>query len=414
RTLLTLAIETSCDDTSVAVLETDVRRKKNAKQGSHAILHYHEKATADNTAYRGIHPVTSLESHQTNLAQLVKMAMSKLPKAIPKGTTAIRTRSGQIMRRPDFIAVTRGPGMWSNLSAGLDTAKGLAVAWDIPLIGVHHMAAHALTPRLASALVIGDVERPVTPEPNFPFLSVLVSGGHSLIILTTGVFEHEILASTSDTAIGETLDKIARLIVPKQMIDECGHIMYARLMERFAFPNGADDYEYTPPKNRGEEMNKRPTAWGWGYQPPLGVSKGGPFQWDKKSNKLSKEPRAAGDVSEEERRDMAREAMRVTFEHLATRVVLALRSIKSEKPKAFNKIRTVVLSGGVASNQYLRHLLSSFLASRGFSGLQLVSPPVKFCTDNAAMIAWAGIEMYNAGHRESALGSLAVRKWPLD
>lgn len=111
RRLVTLAIETSCDDTSVAVLES-----RNASSGTtSAQLHFHNKVTAFNAAFRGVHPVAALESHQENLAKLVSEAICSLP--------------GK--RRPDFISVTRGPGMRSNLFTGLDTAKGLAVAWQV-------------------------------------------------------------------------------------------------------------------------------------------------------------------------------------------------------------------------------------------------------------------------------------------
>jgi N6-L-threonylcarbamoyladenine synthase len=111
RHLVTLAIETSCDDTSVAVLETKTLDKPATTV---AKLHFHEKVTSNNAAFNGIHPLAALESHQENLANLVQQAIEKLPGK--KG-------------HPDFVSVTRGPGMRSNLFTGLDTAKGLAVAW---------------------------------------------------------------------------------------------------------------------------------------------------------------------------------------------------------------------------------------------------------------------------------------------
>ena len=113
RKLLTLAIETSCDDTAVAVLEK--AQLPNGKVG--ATLHFHKKVTSNNTAYHGVHPLASLCSHQENLASLAEEAIQHLP----------------VNRIPDFVAVTRGPGMRTNLSTGLDTAKGLAVAWQVSL-----------------------------------------------------------------------------------------------------------------------------------------------------------------------------------------------------------------------------------------------------------------------------------------
>ena len=115
RCLVTLAIETSCDDTSVAILETKAAPETAAAV---ATLHFHEKVTSDNAAFNGVHPLAALESHQENLARLVRAATAHFP-------------SGR--DRPDFVSVTRGPGMRSNLFTGLDTAKGLAVAWNASL-----------------------------------------------------------------------------------------------------------------------------------------------------------------------------------------------------------------------------------------------------------------------------------------
>jgi N6-L-threonylcarbamoyladenine synthase len=130
RCLMTLAIETSCDDTSVAIVE----------KGSHngqatAQLHFHKKVTSNNTEYQGVHPLISLQSHQENLAKLVNEATGCLPlqDASPVSVTRAGTVDTAKRRVPDFISVTRGPGMRSNLSTGLDTAKGLAVAWQVVL-----------------------------------------------------------------------------------------------------------------------------------------------------------------------------------------------------------------------------------------------------------------------------------------
>ncbi len=154
RDLVTLAIETSCDDTCVAIVE------KNSR-GAHLL--FNEKITSNNARFRGIHPIVALEGHEEKLAGLIEKSLAFLP-------------SNGGAPRPDFVSVTRGPGMRSNLNTGLFTAKGLAVAWRVPLVGVHHMQAHALTPRLVSA--ISDAK--ITPD--FPFLSVLVSGGHTLLV----------------------------------------------------------------------------------------------------------------------------------------------------------------------------------------------------------------------------------------
>jgi N6-L-threonylcarbamoyladenine synthase len=133
---MTLAIETSCDDTSVAILE------KTTKHGCHvAKLHFHKKVTSNNTEFLGVHPLVSLRSHQENLANLVQEAIGHLPpkatnqvgidQEVSKGKADDNAENGTTRRLPDFICVTRGPGMRSNLFTGLDTAKGLAVAWQV-------------------------------------------------------------------------------------------------------------------------------------------------------------------------------------------------------------------------------------------------------------------------------------------
>lgn len=128
RPLITLAIETSCDDTSVAILEHSDRSRL-----PRTVLHFHKKITSNNSVYQGVHPIVSLESHQESLATLINEAIQELPSAdFYEGDDAIAV-TNQTWRRkkPDFISVTRGPGMRSNLFTGLDTAKGLAVAWQV-------------------------------------------------------------------------------------------------------------------------------------------------------------------------------------------------------------------------------------------------------------------------------------------
>ncbi|OJD35801.1 glycoprotease family protein [Diplodia corticola] len=467
RGLLTLAIETSCDDTSVAVLETRDGCPRRWRPSHDAVLLFHEKVTADNLEHKGVHPIVSLESHQENLAALVQRAIKHLPqqscfsedddRSPPVVQKAAATHELEYRQRPDFISVTRGPGMRANLFTGLDTAKGLAVAWNIPLVGVHHMHAHALTPRLVSALGQERNEKdrqnlshkaslnspfsssptvgaPPT-EPELPFLSVLISGGHTLVISSESLTKHRVLGSTTDSAIGDCLDKVARFIVPPLLLEKSGDTMYGRLLEGFAFPDGnaVEDYAYIAPKNRGEELARRPSEWGWAFSPPLANSPYGlrsmsmdmsftglltavervmSFQWDRQTGKLSKTRREPEDVDEEERRVMAQDVMRVAFEHLGSRILLALQAVALRDPQ-LAKIMPVVVSGGVASNRYLRHVMSNFLAARGFPDVKLIYPPPELCTDNAAMIAWAGVEMFRAGHT-TPLTCRALRKWSLE
>lgn len=331
--------------------------------------------------------------------------------------------------------------MRSNLAIGLDTAKGLALAWNVPLLGVHHMQAHALTPRLCNVIagehgsdspdeverkkptVSGETWDLSSLEPGFPFLTLLASGGHSLLINSTGLTDHAILASTQDIAIGDCIDKAARAILPGSKLVP----PYGKALEMFAFPNGESDYNYTPPARRQEELERRTTEWGWSLGPPLAESKGG----DKSSKRMaysfaglltsverfmrfaltasgtpSKQLRNPEDIILDERKEMAREIQRVAYEHLASRILLHLASTSTPT-------KTVVVSGGVASSRYLRHVLRAMLDVRGYREVQLCFPPVELCTDNALMIAWVGMEMWNAGYR-SGLGIGPLRKWSMD
>ena len=388
------------------------------------IVHFHEKVTADNRKHKGIHPMIALDSHQVNLGQLVAKALRNLPapkddshKSNSKKIIDIyEPAKGEMMpkQKPDFISVTRGPGIRSSLSTGVDTAKGLAVAWQIPLIGINHMQAHALTSRLVSML-----ENPgLLVEPAFPFISLLVSGGHTLLVHSKSLISHQILSTTTDIAIGDCLDKCARHILPPTLLSTSSDTMYGRLLEAFAFPSSAT-FGYSPPANHAEELVRKSTRWGWALGAPLAETRSGSksksmeFSFTGTGSAVARivENRTKqGGMGEEERKDIAQEAMRVVFEHLASRVIMALEAMQEENGTT---VDTLVVSGGVASNRFLKHILRSVLDVRAFTRIKLSFPPPALCTDNAAMIAWTGMEMYEAGW-ESDLGIQAVRKWSID
>ncbi|KAF1942190.1 glycoprotease pgp1 mitochondrial precursor [Clathrospora elynae] len=468
---MTLAIETSCDDTSVAVVEKGIQHGRTVGQ-----LHFHKKVTSDNSEYQGVHPLVSLQSHQENLALLITEAIDHLPlqdEHLASRTSNSRVGETMTRRLPDFISVTRGPGMRSNLFTGLDTAKGLAVAWQKPLVGVHHMQAHALTPRMVSALesyntsdapagpsspnTVFTQDSTVDHTPDFPFMSVLASGGHTLIIHSASLTDHRVLGTTTDIACGECLDKVARVVLPAEVLQSTKSTMYGALLEAFALPDKSqgrhspghdaspsapvselpvhtaqtylDTYGpqynwYRVSTNQEDAMRKSMTKWGWALNRPLTKSSGGTkinslemsfsgittmaeriirHGMDPDTKKLHRNERAAADISIEERKDLARETMRAAFEHVASRVVLGLQSlhhVTTAKP-------AVVIAGGVAAN-----LLASTLCAHGYSDVELHFPPPKFCTDNAAMIGWAGLEMFEAGYTDP-LSIRAIRKWPL-
>jgi N6-L-threonylcarbamoyladenine synthase len=422
RQLLTLAIESSCDDTSVAILE-----KTGPPDHGRAMLHYHEKVTSNSKEHKGVHPIVALESHEKYLATLVNDALKHLPKTgVSSNGTPLQKAK---VRKPDFVTVTRGPGMRSNLSTGLNTAKGLAVAWQIPLVAVNHMQAHALTPRLMSALEhqrfddeqLGNAHKFKKPWISIdrkllnpmPYLSLLVSGGHTMLVHSRSLTEHSTLSETVDIAIGDCIDKVGRHILPEEILKGSQSTMYGPILEKFAFPNGSTDYaEYVAPASRQDEIAPKVSRWGWSITAPLVESRELKYSFvgiDSTVKRIMETSDHA--ISPEERRDLARTAMCVAFEHLASRVVLTLEATRPALVS--KKITNLIISGGVAANGYLRHILKAWLQARGFGHFLVIAPPIEFCTDNAAMIGWAGVEMFEAGYT-SSLSCQALRKWSLD
>ncbi|KAF4505315.1 hypothetical protein G6O67_007276 [Ophiocordyceps sinensis] len=437
RTLLTLAIETSCDDTAVAILS------QPRSTGRTALL-FNERISSDNREFRGVMPTVTVQGHNASLALLVRRALAALPDATDDAARVVEVRAGTRAREeeekgggqqsttssttdkggrtlrkqmPDLMAVTRGPGIPTNLAVGLSTAKGLAVAWDVPLLGVHHMQAHALTPRLVRAL-----EGEAGPE--FPFLTLLVSGGHTQLAHTASLTEHAIVVDTCDVAVGNLLDQAARFILPPEVLDASPDVMYGRELEAFAFPaprgvtgDGDDDVAaqhdafFRAARSRHDEMVDVPSGYGWAMSLPFRHSRRLAFSFGGIYAQVHRIAAARPHMDEAERRALARHTLRAAFQHIASRMCLALDGapgLASPGPP-----RTLVVAGGVACNRFLAHVLRSTFAARGLAPLDLVVPPLDLCTDNAAMVAWAASEMYRAGW-ETDLSVSPIRKWPLD
>ncbi|RKF61286.1 tRNA N6-adenosine threonylcarbamoyltransferase, mitochondrial [Erysiphe neolycopersici] len=410
---LTIAIETSCDDTSVAVLE------KHANNS--ATLHFHSKITSDNRAYGGIHPLAAHESHQKNLTRLLNLALERLPKPdeeasqsheILQNTLILGNR---LVRKPHFVTVTRGPGMRASLITGIDTAKGLAVGLQVPLLGVNHMQAHALTPRLISA-INGSVSDNSCIEigPKFPFLSLLISGGHTMLVLSRSILDYTILANTNDLALGDMLDKSARAILPTLYSSQFSNVMYGRALEEFTFPRAAERHKYTPPKASPIARGDSDQGYNWKITPPYvcpgpeGMAKyANQFSFSGIGSKARSIMEKSPNMLDGERRCLAKCVMTVAFEHIGSRVLFALQR------EELSDIKTLVVSGGVASNQLLRTILRALLDTRGFPHVELVIPAPELCTDNAAMIAWTGIEMFEAGF-STDLSVTALKQWSID
>ncbi|KAH8586457.1 glycoprotease family-domain-containing protein [Bisporella sp. PMI_857] len=418
RGLLTLAIETSCDDTGVALLEKH--------QNGSATLHFHERITADNRAYRGVYPISTANSHQKNLATLVKKALQSLPIAkVSSSKNGLIVKSDgkdELRHKPNFVAATRGPGMRASLTTGLDTAKGLSVAWQIPFLGIHHMQAHALTPRLVSALDAFEAGAEIQKEthPRFPYLSLLVSGGNTMLVHSNDLCNHKVIAQTADLAVGDAIDKCARDILPEKIIESSPDVSYGPSLERYAFPESSfesidNGYAYTIPGqgssfDTNSPLENSDNLITWSLPTPYSKKgkDGNPdiFSFSGIGSAVKRVAAANPDMKDAERQLLAREAMRVAFEHLASRVVIALKG-------PAEGIDTLVVAGGVASNQYLKYILRKALDANGYGDMKLIFPPPKFCTDNAAMIAWTGIEMWEAGYR-TQLSAMALKDWSLD
>ncbi|KKA28166.1 hypothetical protein TD95_004222 [Thielaviopsis punctulata] len=407
HTFTTLAIESSCDDTCVALLSTPDPRSSRFSTPFPARLLFHGKSTSDNRAFQGVNPPLALTGHDRAIGPLLQQALGVL-------------REEGAGDRPDLVAVTRGPGMSANLAVGLNVAKGLAVAWGVPLVGVNHMQAHALTPRFVSALSLSSHSSSLSDalpadahSPAFPFLTLLVSGGHTMLVHSSALTTHRILACADNIALGDALDKCARHILPASSLAACPDVMYARALESFAFPTAAAlaAHAYTPPARRVDEITPRPHALGWALRPFLAGSRRLAYNFSDAESQVIHLLRARPDIHKctEARRALAADVMRLVFEHLVGRVVLALEA----QPEMRAHVKTLVVAGGVASNRFLMRVAREMLAARGFSDVQLVVPPVQWCTDNAAMIAWTGVEMYAAGY-ESDLSILPLRKWSVD
>ncbi|CUS22070.1 LAQU0S04e07536g1_1 [Lachancea quebecensis] len=356
RNYRVLAIETSCDDTCVAVIDRKSRRDP-------PVLLAHLKETLDSENQGGIIPTKAHLHHQIKVAPLVQQVL----------------RQTKSEHNIDLVCVTRGPGMPGSLSGGLDFAKGLAVAWDKPLVGVHHMLGHLLVPRM----------RTNGSAPQYPFISLLVSGGHTIFVHSKSISEHEILCDTIDIAIGDSLDKCAREIGIK------GN-MIAKNMEAFINENleearsqAVDMSLPNPLRNQNRRMNVQ----AFSFAPFLTA-----VRTAMAKNKV--------EISAREARSMAYQIQEALFEHLITKLKLVI----SLRPDVFECTKHLVCSGGVGANRRLQQRLRDELS---FQFQEFYYPEPSLCTDNAVMIGWAGIEIYEAMGIKTELGVTPIKKWPL-
>lgn len=345
-----LAIETSCDDTCVALLD---RTEGDVK------LVQHIKSTLDSVEQGGIVPTRAFDHHQRSIARI---------------TRELIDHNGLQQQPPDLLCVTRGPGMKGSLSIGLDFAKGLAAAWRRPLVGVHHMLGHLLTPRFETN----------GQTPSFPFLTLLISGGHTMLVLSNSLLDHEVLCESIDVACGDALDKCARELGLK------GNNL-GRELELFVQDNEAqwrtqEWHVPTPLYNKRGRVDLTAFAFGafQGYV-----------------RKVMDQPGFNDTMIP----SLGYQIQRGIFQHVVDKVELTME-------KNYDKIKGCthfVASGGVASNSWLRRTLDETFHKRGMTTSY---PQVELCTDNAVMIGWAGIELYEHGLTTN-LDVSPISRWPM-
>ena len=346
-TLTFLGLESSCDDTAAAV----VRHTPGEKA---IILSSVVDGQSDlHAQFGGVVPEIAARAHVARLDHCVEQALSE---------------AGVSLADVDGVAVTAGPGLIGGVLSGVMCAKGIAAARGLPLIGVNHLAGHALTPRL-------------TDSTAFPYLMLLVSGGHCQFLLVKGVDDFTRIGGTIDDAPGEAFDKIAKLLALPQPGGPAVEVAAAGGdAARFLFPRPLLD------------------------RPGCNLS----FSGLKTAVLRARDALIAtqGGITVQDRRDLSAGFQASVADVLAEKTKRALVIYAG---LAAN-IPTFAVAGGVAANQVIRAKLESLCAA---PGVRFLAPPMRLCTDNAAMIAWAGLERYRMGIRDGM--DLAARpRWPLD
>ncbi|BFZ62899.1 Mitochondrial tRNAs modification protein [Saitoella coloradoensis] len=381
RHLTCLAIETSCDDTCVALLRqpTPDSPCEVISNLTHRSLHLHEQ-------YGGLHPLVSVHSHIQNLSRLIRQTVD----AHMRGPDGIKV---------DLVAVTRGPGMQGCLAVGMNHARALAAAWGCEYIGVHHMQAHALTPRLVSS----------GKGPEFPYFTLLLSGGHTQLVHSKSLTDHTVLTDayiSNSLSIGCLFDRTAKALEVKW-----DGKMPGAALEKWSWGVNPDpEYPMTEEEAKWKitlPLNKPKHTSRKGQEFSLTGIEAWLFRFLKRRKEAAEaEGLELQPLELEEGKGLARAIQRTAFKHVMTQVLLRLQET-SPTPTS------IVVSGGVASNMFLRTYLRQSLDAAGFKEVELVFPPVSLCTDNAPMIGWAGMEMWREGWRMEET-VLQKPKWSLE
>ncbi|KAI0633907.1 glycoprotease [Trametes polyzona] len=356
RSFTVLALESSADDSCAAVVTSDRKVLSNVVVSQQAFLE----------EYGGIHPFVAIHAHQRNMPGAVQRALRE---------------ASLTVNEVDGIAFTLGPGIPGCLSVCGNAARTLAAALNKPLVGVHHMQAHALTPLLTS---------PPAERSEFPFLTLLVSGGHTLLLLASSKTSFRILATSLDESIGNAYDKVARLLD----IPFAGTSPGAAL-ERFCASESAE--------GEGEEVPE--------IRMPRPMPGRLAFSYTGLHSTIERFVDAnRGTLDARTRLGLARSFQRAAVRQLEDKLVLGMRLLARRGVH----VKSLVVSGGVASNSFLRERLRACLdAESPDERIDLVFPPPSLCTDNAVMIAWASMDRFLSGDTDAY--SIESRpKWSLE
>jgi N6-L-threonylcarbamoyladenine synthase len=329
---LILGIESSCDETAAALVTSDRR----------ILAHRLAGQENEHRPFGGVVPEIAARAHVEILPQLVADVLREADIALDE---------------VDAIAATAGPGLIGGVMVGLVTAKGLALASGKPLIALNHLEGHALSPMLAQ------------PDLDFPYLLLLVSGGHCQLLFVEGVGRYRRLATTIDDAAGEAFDKSAKLL-------------------GLGFPGGPAVEQAAKSGNPHAVPLPRPLVRSVEPHFSFAGLKGAVLR-----------ARDAGIHSAE---DIAASFQQAVVDCLVDRTARALRQAGGAT--------ALVVAGGVAANQSVRSALTELATEHG---LPFVAPPLWLCTDNAAMIAWAGALRFEQGLVDG-LEAPARARWPLD
>ena len=362
---LILGIESSCDETAAAIVDSAAPTLERRILAQHIASQDEE-----HRPYGGVVPEIAARAHVEKLAPLIAATLAD---------------AGLELADLDAIAATAGPGLIGGVMVGLVTAKALAMAGDKPLLAVNHLEGHALSPRLAD------------PTLEYPYCLLLVSGGHCQLLEVRGVGDYRRLATTIDDALGEAFDKTAKLLglgypggPAVERLALQGDPKAVRL-PRPLVGSGDPNFSFAGLKSAVARVVQGPST--------------GSGRADLKSNSTQTKTSAHAELVEASPpapADIAASFQQAAIDCVIDRTRLALAGLGG--------MNALVVAGGVAANAAMRAALETLATGHG---LRFVAPPPALCTDNAAMIAWAGGERLAAGYRDP-LDAAARPRWPLD